>query len=632
MPIASLEKDSVSPGRYTVLIPATFFVFFFLYIWLRIEPRLLYHAFGVYIDWPELSTDRAFLWQSVSHPGGPAEYVAAVLSHWYYYSWAGALIITCLASLLCAGTNALARLAGAARGTLLCYVPAVAILMLYGRYSHLLATLLALLTAVWFSVLYGILPLRRSAYRVGAFVAMFSILYYIAGGAGLLFALLAAIHELRSRRLLPCILILVSVPASPFILSRIWFSPTVRDAYLLLLPFDTKPMLGIDSVSRFVSKALYLLIPLTIALLALRHAISSKRLPASHPKRGASPPQKSFAPLRRPGSKLAARAFVLAVVAVAAACASFNGSRKKSFLVTYCSRLGMWDRLLRAAAQLPLADYDFYCNHQVNRALYHTGRLADRMFSFPQSRAALLLFTEAVPHSVPKFQMLSDTLLDMGNLNLAEQWAHETFEIQGNCPFALEKLALIYLAKDQPEAARVFLNRMSMDLIYHDRAEELLERIDSQPQTGGDPRIQQWRSLGWTEDHAFSVYSEEFMLTNMLKDKKNRMVFEYLMALYLLTRRPEKVVENLHLLDDFGYERIPRHYEEAIMVYSDMTRDKVPLRGRQINPETIRRYKAFVQRYGPLRQNRNAAFAALASDFSDSYFFYHIFRVSGVRQ
>ncbi len=630
--MASLEKDSVSPGRYAVLVPAAFFLFFFLYIWLRIEPRLFYHAFGVYIDWPEFSTDPVFLWQSLSHPGGPVEYVAAFLSHWCYYSWAGALIITCLASLLCAGTNALARLAGAARGTLLCYLPALAILILYGRYSHLLTTLLALLAAVWFSVLYGILPLRKSVYRLGAFVVMFCILYYIAGGAGLLFALLAAIHELRSRRLLTGVLILVSAPAGPFVLSRIWFSPTVRDAYLLLLPFDTKSMLGIDSVSRIVSRALYLLIPLIIALLALRHALSARRAPDSRPTRRTSPRQKPLALLRRTGSKLAARAFLLAVVAVAAACASFNGSRKKSFLVTYCSRLGMWDRLLRAAAQLPLADYDFYCNHQVNRALYHTGRLADRMFSFPQSRAALLLFTEAVPHSAPKFQMLSDTLLDMGNLNLAEQWAHETFEIQGNCPFALEKLALIYLAKDQPEAARVFLNRMSMNLIYHDRADGLLERIDREPETAGDPRIRQWRSLGWTEDHAFSVYSEEFMLTNMLKGKKNRMAFEYLMALYLLTRRPEKVVENLHLLDDFGYQRIPRHYEEAIMVYSGMTREKVPLHGRRISPETIRRYDAFVQRYGPLRQNRNAAFAALASDFSDSYFFYHIFRVSGVRQ
>jgi len=38
-------------------------------------------------------------------PGKPVEYLAARLAHYYYYSWAGALIITAIAWLLCLGTD-----------------------------------------------------------------------------------------------------------------------------------------------------------------------------------------------------------------------------------------------------------------------------------------------------------------------------------------------------------------------------------------------------------------------------------------------------------------------------------------------------------------------------------------------
>lgn len=46
--------------------------------------------------------------------------------------------------------------------------------------------------------------------------------------------------------------------------------------------------------------------------------------------------------------------------------------------------------------------------------------------------------------------------------------------------------------------------------------------------------------------------------------KVKRMTFEYLMAHYLLNGELDKFIENLHYLDDFGYERISRHCQEGI--------------------------------------------------------------------
>ena len=104
------------------------------------------------------------------------------------------------------------------------------------------------------------------------------------------------------------------------------------------------------------------------------------------------------------------------------------------------------------------------------------------------------------------------------------------------------------------------------------------------------------------------------------------MAFEYLMAYYLLTRRIDKMVANLHRLDDFDQARLPRHCEEAIVIHlEDTGSPAIDLGGRQIRPETWRRSGEFVQAVGRFQGNPSAAFTALHHDFGDSYFFFYVF-------
>ncbi|RKY09696.1 MAG: hypothetical protein DRP66_01520 [Planctomycetota bacterium] len=58
------------------------------------------------------------------------------------------------------------------------------------------------------------------------------------------------------------------------------------------------------------------------------------------------------------------------------------------------------------------------------------------------------------------------------------------------------------------------------------------------------------------------------MLLDLLEaNPNNPMVPEYLMVVYLLAHNLDKLAANLHRLDDVGYDHIPRHWEEAILVY-----------------------------------------------------------------
>ena len=112
--------------------------------------------------------------------------------------------------------------------------------------------------------------------------------------------------------------------------------------------------------------------------------------------------------------------------------------------------------------------------------------------------------------------------------------------------------------------------------------------------------------------------------------RHNKMEFEYLIAYFLMSRNLNGIVANIARMDDFGYKHIPRHYEEALLIYMDMTGKRIDLHGRSIRPETIQMYQKFGMAYKQLQYNKAAAAGALAPEFGRSYFYYYVFQRSGV--
>jgi hypothetical protein len=322
---------------------------------------------------------------------------------------------------------------------------------------------------------------------------------------------------------------------------------------------------------------------------------------------------------------------VLVVTSLVTVYFSFNG-RGKDLCQTIClTERQMWPRVLKYVKNLPPDHYSIFSAQCANLALYHTGQLTENMFSYPQKPGALLV-TANINRDDVFYLIESSILIDLGHINFAEKLACESLENMGNNPFFLQRLVLINLVKGQTQTARVFLNVLAKDLIYGRQAKELLNRLDVDPQLITDTKIQNLRSIMLTEDFIFFLHSEkEFLLLNLLeRNRHNKMAFEYLMADYLLTNQLEKFVQNLWRLDDFDYQKVPRHYEEAILIYSKLTRKEVDLHGRKISTETAERGRKFFGTLNYFTLDKKAAYNALAKDFGNSYFFYNVFGVSGV--
>ncbi|MFB3892903.1 MAG: DUF6057 family protein [Phycisphaerae bacterium] len=358
---------------------------------------------------------------------------------------------------------------------------------------------------------------------------------------------------------------------------------------------------------------------------------------------------------------------ILAVAVLAASRAvgpvTLNTELKDAVLLESYYANQQWDRILDAARKTPKDRYSFSINLAVNLALYHKGRLAYDMFTYPQEYQQVSGIFD-----VPEWTSMcavSDVFLELGRVNEAEAFAGVS-----NQADLVQRLAWIKLIKGQPGAARIFLNVLADNVKHRDWARRCLRLLDSGryaqiggagqvreagagPAADGDAareelaaEIARIRGLmtppGGRDDIAL-IYLNNLKnnpvvyLAPLIANPRNRFAFEYLMAFYLTQgklaefadsmedrpampatdRRPARPprqsrlsMEYLFYGKPFSYPDIPRSYEEALLVYRHFARRTPMVPGKFIRPETIERYNKFdplMKKYQELRQEDDAA-------------------------
>ena len=629
-----VESGTCPRTRKLPITAVIFFFGFYVYVWLFLEPRLIYHNYVIQQDFPVFFTGWSFLKNFLVYPGGPVEYVAAFLSQGYYYSWLGALIITLAALLIYLGMRILITLVGGGHSKVISYIPAIGLLVVYNRYHHPLAMFLALLTAVWLLLLYGKISLRIGTMRCLVFLVMFAILYYIAGGASLLFAVLAGFYEVFVRRnLFFGGFYLLFGFAGAWLIGVYIFELKITDACLYLTPFHWKDKLGAVPILKDFAKStticVYFFIPAVLMSVSLwqrlvKNMASLRRAESGEPSKS-SVIKKTLQYLGKGRAGWVMQTAVLIVITTASLFFSFDSARKKFVHLLYFSDHDMWYSVLEQGRKIPIGSYDIFVNHYVNLALYHTGRLSYDMFSYRQQMRSLFA-VQARPMRMSN-STGSNIFMELGLMNLAEKQTHECLENTGSYPPFLKRLAMINIVKGRVKTARVFLRVLSKDLIYGRQAKDIMRRLDADPQLSGDYEVGRLRSIMSVEKWIAHVkgIEENSLLKLLERNRHNRMAFEYLMAHYMLTGRPQKVAANIGRLNDFDYKGIPRHYEEAILLHKDIAREEVDLHGRHISGETLERLDKFKRIYNRLKYDARAAGKALRAEFGKSYFFYYVF-------
>jgi len=632
-----------------------FFVLFYLYVWLGVDLRLMYYGAGAITNFPAFYKGWAFFLTFLSYPGGPLEYLSAFLSQLFYYSWAGALVVTVQAWLLSVCIDYLLKATNLPRIRWICFILPILLLILYTRYAYHFPTTLAFLTALILVCLY--LKMTSSQTKIfgclGTFLSLSIILYYLAGGAFLLFAVLCALYELLFRsRWKMSLFYLLSAVVIPYVVGLLIFRVSIIDAFCNLLPFSWK-ILYYESRRRGVTIVylLYLLPPLTLLVFGLWQ-ILRKRLHFIKSQTNKEPAKR----LRNKSSNRLAKIFswyryspklrwvseslLLLTIAGGTVFVSYDENLKTRFKVDYYAYHKMWPEVLKSARTNPTNPF---IAHAVNRALYHTGRLNYDMFSWPQNPD--YLFLSDTDYKWVDWQIF-DAYLDLGLINIAENALTDCLEGLGDRPMVLQRLALINMVKanypanggfkSEPSAAgsaRIYLGALSKTLFDADWADYYLARLNADPDLSEDTEIQRLRSLCLQKDFGYTAVPVEKMLLQLLeKNKQNRMAFEYLMAWYMLNKHLGKLVRNIERLKDFGYLKIPTHYEEASLIYVYGTGKPLNLSGYQPNPQLSQQIQDFSRLLDSYGRDKQAAFKELSKNFRNTYFFYYMYAPSGTKK
>ena len=616
-----------------------FFTFFYLYLWLYVDLRLIYHGAGIITNFPVFYKGWTFFLPFLSYPGGPVEYLSAFLSQLFYYSWVGALVITVQAWLMCLCLDYLLKAANSLRSHLICFTLPILLLVLYTLYTCYFVTTMAFLTALLTACLYLKLTLshNKNFSCVSVFLILSVILYYLAGGALLLFAVICVIYELifRSRWKLS-LFYLLSAGAIVYILGVLIFGFSIIDAFSNLLPFSWK-ILNYEARKRAVAivYGLYLLPPSILLVFGLWRALGKRlhfaknrisgKTAKKHRKKLFNLPAMIFSWYRcSPKLKCIVELLLLLAIAGGAVFFSRSDNLRTRFKVDYYAFHKMWPELLISARRYPT---DPFIAHAVNRALYHMGRLGYDMFSWPQHPDYLFLSDKKYKWM---YWQIFDVFLDLGVVNLAENDLTECLEGLGDRPMVLQRLALINMVKGNLDSAKIYLGALSKTLFDADWAKHYLDLLETNPDLSTDKYIQHLRSLCLDKDCLTHSLLKERTLSWLLeRNSQNRMAFEYLMAWYMLNKQLGKFVQNLERLQDFDYREVPTHYEEAALIYVYGTGKPFNLSGYQPNPQKRRQIEDFSRLINSYGGDKKAAFNELSKKFRNTYFFYYMYAPPG---
>ena len=578
-----------------------------LYVWLWVEPPLRYHRSAPLFL---LRTD--FFAEHLKRPGGLLDYAAAWLAQLDCRAMLGALVITAMIGMVAGGAHVVFR-RGARGHPAMSFVPAWLLLVLAGQYDFpVAATGLGVLLAVWGVAAWQVWRPDKAGLRCAALGVAGALLCYVAGPVpALLFAILSSVWEARTVR-----------PASAAVCG---LAALVGLGGLLVVPEISRagllPRWG-QGVPLITCVILHVFLPLALWR-------SSKR-PETHPATELESSRHARSPRAPPRPRgwrhgfgwqwravgLAAGVGVLAL--------TFDSSRKAITRIEWDVQEGRWERALETARRLR-AKPGPATRLAINRALFHGGRLTEDLFAFAQQKGDDLL--PSLRDGMKVCAPLSDTLLELGQVNLAEHYAHEALETTGERPYLLWQLARINVLLDRPRAARVFLHRLRQVPFHRGRAERRLRALEADPTLATEPDIARVRPLRVTTDQAEGNLPTEFLLRQLLQsNRRNRMAFEYLLAHYLLTDQPEAVVQQVGALDQFGSWETPRHVEEAMLLHPAAKGDGQPeIGGRRVSADTVRRYREFENRLSQNGGRGTGIETQLAREFGDSYWFYHLF-------
>ena len=557
--------------------------------------------------------DRFYFLSFLDRPGGLIEYVGAFFTQFYFYPFAGAIILTTVLATvvllfyqICLTPSPVGRVGeGFKQLFFIPFIPAILLMTSFGNVffdlSAALGILLVLAGFRWYITLS--LPVRY-----GAGILLFTSVYFIAGGNALLLAALILIFELtgfesskkqtkKRNKLLYLLLLAGWAALLPWLSWCLFYTITMREAYFALTP-ATFIFPNIDSIILWIS------IP-TLFLIWRLAANKISRCNLSTWKVGIL----NF----------------LMVSVLTGYCTNVLFNRRGNVIsrITYNLQHNNYNSAIATGKDNP-SNNRLIC-YLTNIALYESGKMPYSMFNYKQIGTSGLLLNWEFANSDVLVFYLGEVYYRLGMMLQAEHCAFESLVAsqKGINAKVVQRLALTNIVRRDSATADKYLRYLDNSLFYHNWAHQQRKNLAS---AMADPtfHVPGTPIPAHCKDFLIAYQVPEYTLLMLLEaNPKNRMAFEYLMAYSMLQRDLEKVkwcMDNYY--GNFDYPAIPTHYEEALLLYKIVFDESPDFFTRYpVSNTTLERYDRYMQAV-KAAQGSKRKFGQFEKQFGNTYWYY----------
>ncbi len=539
-----------------------------------------------------------YLNQYLQRPGAPLEYIARFLTQFYASRVTGSLIVALILTLPALILYRISKRTKADNpfSGVLALIPGFLLIIMQANYYHMMEYNLGYIVVL----LCYLLQTSGWKYSNILIIILFPLLYYLTGGYALIFLALYIIHMLAnaegSKKIIFPLLILLTAGASFLVFWRLIFLQPVQ-----LLVLSPLPMLeNRYYIAVFVVLTLYIICYPALFKYTGRiklNLVKKKLFPAI------------------------SLAFVF-LITVFALYRVYNPQNSRVIELEKLVFREQWYKAIQLHEKKPsrnLIGQYFY-----NIALSETGQLCDRLFHGSQNFLAGSL---VLPWGDIHLDRGGYFNYSIGLINEAHRWAYEEMVVYGYRPQNIRILAKTSLITGNYEMAHKYLDILKKTVFYRKWANEFIKLADNPSLIASHPELGEKMKLLPPNNFFIQFNEPQNNLPFILEgNPANKKAIEYYLAGLLLTKKVEIAVNNIKDLKASGYDHIPRHLEEAVLIYYNSTKEFPDLGGLTVNRETLARFDQYFAAYVSARQNPEEVFREkMRKQFEDTFWYYFHF-------
>lgn len=532
-------------------------------------------------------------------PGGALVYSAKFLTQFYTDAVAGPLILSVVLTLPGAMFYFINKrlIPGISFSLFFLMVPSFLLVFMQANYYHMMEYNLGF---VMILVYYLLTVSSENKYHQIKVLILFPLFYYLTGAYAMIFGALYISHNLiivkGKRKIIFASLILLIGLISFFVFMKFLFLQTVGQ--LIMYPF---PLLENSAY-----KATFFILTGYIVILPVVYGIIN----------------------RLKQSRLNTRIYsVLSTITffILTSLLIYKLYNSQTARVIELERLvfaEQWNEAIDLHEKKPsrnLIGQYFY-----NIALSETDQLCDRMFNGRQDfgTGALVL-----PWGDDHLDRGAYFYYSIGLVNEAHRWAYEEMVVYGYRPQNIKLLAKTSLIKGDYRMARKYTSILKKTIYYRTWAKKYEAMANNPELISTDPDLSVKISLLPKTSFFIQFNEPQNNLPLILEGQPdNRKAIEYYMAGLLLTKKVEIAVNNVRNMKASGYTRIPRHIEEAILLYYNSSKVLPDLGGLTISQESQVRFDHYFSSYVTARNNPATLQASMEKQFGNTFWYYFQFK------